>query len=138
MVNLTLTILTKGYDIVINYIYNCKMNVSNIVIGICYGLIGQILTFFQLQVSHKLGWYDKYKFWLLLASIPISWVFMESVKYFIKAFNGEIWPSRIIGFALGMIVFTVMSYSLFKEPFTLKTMLSLLLAFLIIVVQIFF
>lgn len=114
------------------------MNFSNIVNAILYGLAAQILTFFQLQVSHKYGWYDKYKILLLLASIPISWLFMESVKHFIKAFNGEIWPSRIIGFALGMIVFTIMSYSLFKEPFTLKTILSLLLALLIIVVQILF
>jgi hypothetical protein len=114
------------------------MNFSNIVNAILYGLVAQILTFFQLQVSHKYGWYDKYKILLLLLSIPISWLFMESVKHFIKAFNGEIWPSRIIGFALGMIVFTIMSYTLFKEPFTLKTILSLLLALLIIVVQILF
>jgi hypothetical protein len=69
--------------------------------------------------------------------IPISFMFMQSVKYFVLAFEGEIWPSRLLGFGLGVIIFTIMSELLFKEPFTLKTGVCLFLGLLIILVQIF-
>jgi multidrug transporter EmrE-like cation transporter len=55
----------------------------------------------------------------------------------VEAYNGEIWPSRLIGFGIGIIVFSLMSYFLFKEPFTAKTVVCLFLAVLIILVQVF-
>jgi multidrug transporter EmrE-like cation transporter len=69
--------------------------------------------------------------------IPISFMFMQSVKHFVLAFGGEIWPSRLIGFGIGVIIFTIMSELLFKEPFTLKTGICLFLGTLIILVQLF-
>jgi multidrug transporter EmrE-like cation transporter len=69
--------------------------------------------------------------------IPISFMFMQSVKHFVLAFEGQIWPSRLIGFGIGVIVFTVMSSLLFKEPFTMKTGICLFLGLLIILTQLF-
>jgi hypothetical protein len=43
----------------------------------------------------------------------------------------------LIGFAVGIITFALMSYFLFKEPITLKTLVCLGLGTLIILVQIF-
>ena len=43
---------------------------------------------------------------------------MLSVKYLVTAYDGQIWPSRLIGFGIGVIVFGLMSHWLFKEPFT--------------------
>jgi hypothetical protein len=63
-------------------------------------------------------------------------MYIRSVEYFIKGFNGEIWPSRLIGFAVGIIVFTTMSIILFKEPMAPKTIASMLLAFSIVAIQI--
>jgi multidrug transporter EmrE-like cation transporter len=74
---------------------------------------------------------------VVLMGIPISYMFMQSVKYFVLAFEGAIWPSRLIGFGIGVIVFTVMSELLFKEPFTTKTGICLFLGVLIILTQIF-
>jgi multidrug transporter EmrE-like cation transporter len=51
------------------------------------------------------------------------------------AFGGEIWPSRMIGFGIGVIVFSIMGYLLFREPITLKTGISILLAIGIIFIQ---
>jgi hypothetical protein len=39
------------------------------------------------------------------------------------------WPSRLIGFGIGVIVFTIMSYYMFKEPITPKTLTCLGLGF---------
>jgi hypothetical protein len=61
---------------------------------------------------------------------------MISVKHFIAAYDGQIWPSRLIGFGIGVVVFSLMSHWLFKEPFTLKTLICLGLGSLIVLIQI--
>ena len=114
-----------------SYLYN-----MNLLIGFLYGLVAQILTFLQLQGSIKYGWYEKYPIIIILASIPSGWLFLKSVQYFVTAFGGEIWPSRLIGFAIGIIVFAVMSILMFKEPITAKTFVCLVLACCILGVQI--
>lgn len=111
---------------------------KNIFIGCIYGLFAQILTFLQLQGNIKYHFYEKYPFFLLAFSIPISWLYIQSVDYLVKSFNGEIWPSRFIGFSLGMVVFTVMAATIFKEPITLKTIICMILACGILLVQLFF
>ena len=108
-----------------------------IIIGVVWGLLAQSLTFLQLQGQLK---YDflKHNIWLtVLMGIPISFMFMMSVKSFVGAFDGQIWPSRLIGFGLGVVVFTFMSHFLFKEPITTKTGICLVLGLLIILVQLF-
>jgi multidrug transporter EmrE-like cation transporter len=109
----------------------------NIFWGILWGLTAQALTFFQLQGQLKYQWMKDYTWVVVLMGIPISFMFMQSVKHFVLAFGGEIWPSRLLGFGIGVIVFTIMSELLFKEPFTLKTGICLFLALLIILTQIF-
>lgn len=114
-----------------------KINYTALLIGIGFGFLAQILTFFQLQGSLRFEWF-KNNYWLtVLMGIPISMVFMESVKYMVNAYDGQLWPSRLIGFSIGAIVFTWLSWWLFKEPLTTKTMVSLLFAVGILGVQIF-
>ena len=109
----------------------------NIVYGILWGVMAQCLTFLQLQGQLKFEWMKQNVWLVVLMGIPISYMFMQSVKYFVLAFEGAIWPSRLIGFGIGVIVFTVMSELLFKEPFTTKTGICLFLGVLIILTQIF-
>ncbi len=73
---------------------------------------------------------------MLGMAVPISWLFIKSVENFVEYFGGEIWPSRLIGFGIGIIVFGFMSYILFKEPITTKTLICLLLAVGILSIQI--
>lgn len=110
---------------------------NKLLIGILFGVIAQTLTFFQLQGSIKYDWF-KNNYWLVvLMGIPVSMLFMYSVKNMVIAYGGEIWPSRLIGFSIGAIVFTYFSWFLFGEPFTTKTIICLILAFSILMVQLF-
>jgi len=108
----------------------------NIFYGVLYGVIAQILTFLQLQGNIKYGWFQKYPIIMLLAAMPISYLFIKSVEYFVAAYNGQIWPSRLIGFGIGVIIFTLMSKILFGEPFTSKTAVCLALGTAIVLIQI--
>ena len=108
----------------------------NIIYGILFGLLGQIGSYLQLQGAMKLGWFPKYFWPVLMMSIPLSWFYIKSVEYFVTAFDGQLWPSRLIGFGLGIVVFSIMSHYLFKEPFTPKTIVCIGLGLTIIGIQI--
>ena len=113
------------------------MNYNKIILGIIFGMMGQIGTFFQLQVSYKMGWYKQHPWLVILASVPLGWLYIQSVNSFIEGFGGQIWPSRLLGFSVGIIIFTVLSIILFKEPLNLKNAICLCLGFTIVLVQLF-
>lgn len=76
--------------------------------------------------------------WVILLTSPITmWLYIKSVTFIVDGFGGQIWPSRLIGFAIGMVVFTFMSIILFKESFSLKTIICLSLSFCILLIQLF-
>ena len=109
----------------------------NLIKGILWGLLGQIFSFMQLQGSVKYGWFIKYPILILLSSIPAAWFYIKSVEHLVNAFDGQLWPSRLIGFGIGIVVFVSLSIFLFKEPITAKTLVCLGLALSILGVQIF-
>ena len=102
-----------------------------------FGVIAQIVSFLELQGQMKYSILKNNMWFLVLMGIPISYLFILSVKNFVLGFNGEIWPSRLIGFGIGVIIFTLMSQILFKESMSLKTVVCLILSAAIISVQIF-
>lgn len=113
------------------------MSINKIIIATVLMILGQIGSFMQLQGAIKYGWYEKYLWIILLSSVPISYLYIKSVNLYVQGFSGQIWPSRLIGFALGIMVFTILSTVLFKEHMTAKTVVCLLLALTIVGVQLF-
>jgi hypothetical protein len=108
----------------------------NLFKGFFFGVLGQIFSFLQLQGSVKFGWYEKYPIIILLSSIPAAWFYIKSVEGFVNHFDGQLWPSRLIGFGIGIVVFVTLSIILFKEPLTPKTLICLALATTILGIQI--
>ncbi len=112
-------------------------NIKSLIIGALLGALAQTITFIQLQGQIKWDFFKNHPLIVAAAmGFPISLLFMYSVRYLIEAFGGQLWPSRLIGFAVGAIVFGLLSHFMFKEPFTLKTIISLALAACILIVQI--
>ena len=111
--------------------------IDKLIIGILYGVIGQILSFLQLQGSVKWNWFEKYPILVLLSALPSTFFYIKSVDNLVKYANGELWPSRLIGFGVGIIIFTTLSWVMFNENISLKTFVCLMLAICIICIQIF-
>lgn len=109
---------------------------NKIVLGLLLTLISQILSFIAYQgqfMSSKI----KDNIWIsVLISIPAVITTIYSVRYTVEGFNGLMWPSRVLSFSVGVVVFTIMSYFFFKEIPELKTLVTLLLAACIIGIQI--
>ena len=109
----------------------------NIVWGILWGLAAQVTTFLQLQGPYRYELLRNNPIPVLCMAIPIAWLFTKSTHYFYIASEGQLWPGRLIGFGIGMIVFSLMSYALFKEPMTMKTVMTLILSVIIVCMQVF-
>jgi len=112
-------------------------SLKDFIIGFIIGVIAQIGTFFQLQGPIKFLSWNKYYWLLVIASIPLGMLYMATTKYMVTAFGGQLWPSRLMGFSIGAIIFTWLSWWIFKEPMNIKTIVSLSLATGILLIQIF-
>lgn len=108
-----------------------------IVYGMLIGALAQALVFFQLQGQFKIDWIKQHPFIMALIGIPVSYMFIHSSRLLVNAFDGQLWPSRLIGFGVGIAVYIIMSRLWFNEPITLKTFTCLLLSTAIILIQLF-
>ena len=94
----------------------------------------QIVVWFQLNAQVRWDWF-KDNYWLMsLLGIPISYALMYSTKYGYTGF-GELWPIRLMGFAVGMVIFPIITYMVLGEGITLKTGISITLAGIIMLLQ---
>ena len=108
-----------------------------LVYGMLIGAIAQALTFFQLQGQFRFKWMQDHQLVISLLGVPISYLFLTSVKYMVSAYDGQLWPSRLIGYGVGVTVFIIMSRLWFGEALSLKTLTCLLLSVSIIFIQLF-
>ena len=104
----------------------------------CLSLIvtANILPWFQFQGhfwSNKLIWKSPY--FIMLAGAIISPMFWYATKFSYEHF-GQYWNIRLMGFGAGTIVFGVMTWALQHEVPTLKTVICLMLAACIVLIQI--
>jgi hypothetical protein len=110
---------------------------GKLLLGIFLGALAQILVFLQIQGSVKYQFLQDNKWLVLLVGIPVTWLFVESTKCIFTWSGGQLWPGRLIGFSIGIIVFTIMSVVLFGEGINIKTGVCLLLSVIILAIQIF-
>ncbi len=70
-----------------------------------------------------------------LLGIPISYALLYSTKYGFDGFGGLLWPGRLLGFAIGMISFPIITWMVMGESITLKSTISISLAVIIMLLQ---
>jgi len=100
-------------------------------------LISQAFTFYQLQGHLWNKWIKENPFWMSVLGLPIGYVVILASREMVELWGGQTWPNRIIGFSLGVIVFSLMSWYILKEPLTTKTIVCLSLCFIILLIQLF-
>ena len=110
---------------------------SKLWMAIIAQVIGAVVAFFQLQ-----GWviwpdkqWLKSIWWLYFTSLAIAPLFFWSTKWSYEHF-GAFWNMRLAGFGISTVMFGFMAWMLIGEIPTIKTVISLLLASAIILIQI--
>ena len=114
-----------------------KLNWYYIFLGFVVTVIAQIGAWFQHNLQFKDPKYDETWWGMYALAIPLTYVFILATKYNVVGYGGSIWGARFVGFALGMLVYAIMIQIFFKEPFTIKIAVQLLLCFTILAVQAF-
>jgi len=99
--------------------------------------IGQILVWFQLNGQFVWKWFDRNPLILTLIGVPISYLFIVGTKYGYSGFNNVLWGQRLMGFGLGIVVFALCTWFFLNEGITTKTIVSLSLAFTLVLIQVF-
>ena len=76
---------------------------------LCIGtfLLVQILTWFQLNGQFIWPWFKNNVLILCLFGLPISWLYIEATRWGFVAFDGVLWPGRLLGFAMGLLTFAI-------------------------------
>ena len=90
------------------------------------------------QLNGQLVW-DFWKSWKgiatsLMMAIPITVGFMYATKIGYEGF-GNLWAVRFLGFATSMMTFPIMTWLYLGETITLKTIITLILALIIMLLQ---
>ena len=107
---------------------------KEILVTIIILFLANIVIWFQLNAQLKWDWI-KDNYWLMsLLGVPISYALLYSTKYGYAGF-GELWPIRLLGFAVGMMTFPFITYMVLGEGITLKTGISVILAAVIMILQ---
>lgn len=97
----------------------------------------QIFAFYQLQGHAWNKWIKDNPLWMSLLGVPFTYLTIKAARLMINSYQGESWPNRLIGFVLGVVVFSVMAWFFLKEPINLKTTICLVLSFCILLIQLF-
>ena len=112
------------------------MDVTRLIQGTLLYFLGQTLVWYQINGQFLNEWIKSNPLVMSLFGIPVSFVYIYATQYCVEAFNGELWPQRLIGFAAGCIVFAFLTFIHLNQAITLKTAVTLALAVAIVVIQI--
>jgi hypothetical protein len=111
-------------------------NISKLIQGTLLFLLGQILVWYQINGQFISDGVKERPLVMSLMGVPISFVYIYATQYLVEAFDGEMWPQRLIGFAVGMIAFAFLTWLHLNQGITLKTGITLILAIAIVLIQI--
>ena len=111
-------------------------NITKLITGTLLFLLGQTLVWYQINGQFLSEWIKNRPWLMSLLGIPISYVYIIATRDLVTAFNGELWPQRLIGFSMGMIAFAFLTWFHLNQSITLKTAVTLALAALIVIIQI--
>ena len=107
---------------------------KEIIYAISIATIAQVLVWFQLNGQLISVWCKQHPWVLSICGIPISYLFILATKYGYVGFQ-NLWSVRLIGFSVGMLVFPFITYFMLGESITIKSIISILLAGCIMLLQ---
>tara|TARA_B100000282_G_scaffold253113_1_gene198182 strand:+ start:647 stop:1060 length:414 start_codon:yes stop_codon:yes gene_type:complete len=112
------------------------MDYKQLLIGICWFILGHTLVFIQLNGQFKWDWFAKNEHIVALMGLVISFFYIWGTKHVVTGFGGLLWPARFVGFSIGISIYALGVSYLFKQGITAKTIVSLCLAFLLVCIQV--
>ena len=106
---------------------------NKLILALVVSFVGHIIAWFHMQGQFKYEW-AKSLWWVVLGGVPISFCFYYGTRWFYEYF-GNYWYVRPIGFGMATIVFTFLTWLILNELPDTRTIISLILSVVIILIQ---
>tara|TARA_R110000744_G_scaffold93068_1_gene179881 strand:+ start:1162 stop:1509 length:348 start_codon:yes stop_codon:yes gene_type:complete len=113
------------------------MNIKLLTLGAIYFVIGQIIIWFQSHLQFFNNWSKDNPLLIAIPGVLVSYVSILATKHLAEAYDGLVWPSRLIGFGIGIILFSTLTWILLGEKIEMKSLVCVVLAFCILLIQLF-
>ena len=113
------------------------MNIKLLILGAIYFIIGQIIIWFQSHLQFFSNWSKDNPLLIAIPGVLVSYVSILATKHVAEAYDGLVWPSRLIGFGIGIILFSALTWILLGERIEIKSAVCVVLAFCILLIQLF-
>lgn len=114
------------------------IKLNSLLLGIAAFSIAHILTFIQLNGQFIWKSFQKHEWAVALFGAVLSFFYIWGTKYTVEGMGGLFWPTRFIGFSIGISTYALGVSYFFEEGITTKTFISLILCIVLICVQIFY
>tara|TARA_R110002020_G_scaffold347139_1_gene560885 strand:+ start:1460 stop:1804 length:345 start_codon:yes stop_codon:yes gene_type:complete len=111
------------------------MNI-NLLYGVIFIALGHIGAFFQLNGQFKWDWFKTNEWIIAACGFILSFFYIWGTKYLVAGMDGLLWPTRFIGFGVGIIIYALCVGYFFNEGITAKTIVSLSIATILICIQV--
>ena len=99
-------------------------------------VITHIIIWFQVNGQFVWPWAKDHPWTMAVLGLPISYVLIIATKYVVAGFDGLLWPGRLLGFGLGMIIMAILTWYILGEGISTKTLVSLTLAVTLVMLQV--
>ena len=110
---------------------------KDLVLGIGLIFIGQALIWYQTNGQFVWDSFKRNPFALAVVfGTIISYILIKGTYFTVRYFDGLLWPGRFIAFGMGIISFTALTWYYLGEGISSKTLVSLLLALILVTIQI--
>lgn len=113
------------------------MNYKTFLAGMLLFLLGQTLAWYQTNGQFISQWIKEHPILVAaIGGIPVGYSYILGTTYLVQAFDGAVWPSRLLGFSMGILAFTTLTLIHLGEAINLKTSVILMLAIIIVLLQV--
>lgn len=112
------------------------MNIKSILLTIFWFTLAHIAVWFQLNGQFLWPWFRKNEWVIASSGVIISFFYIWGTKYGVHGFGGLFWPTRFLGFSIGILIYGILVGIFFNEGINAKTLISLVLCVLLIGIQV--
>ncbi len=109
------------------------------IIGCLWFAFAQTITWFTSNLQLIYPWFKTWKGVIacVIISAPATIGYIMATRSLYTAMNDSLWSVRLIGFSMGVLTFTVLTYWYMKEGLNMKNTITLALSVVIVLMQVF-
>ena len=113
------------------------MDPKLLTLGFIYFIVSATAIWFQTHAQFFNEWSKDNALLVAIPGFIISYWSIKATENIAEAYDGAVWPARLIGFGVGIIIFSILTWLILGEKIEIKSAVCVLLAFCILIIQLF-